>query len=305
MYLCLSFFLGLFMNEIISFLNLFFNTGIVLNNRYFKGLINFIFNNSIRKVVLIVLLYTIFIYFLNDFIFDGSLYATDNPVDSSSTSSNTSPNKTWSETLLDKGKEAIDAVTTIAITSAAIKGGVKLAEKCPAHIGVGAKVVVGCAACLTLAGTAQAGILVGTAVANEVLSPTAAETIQQMRNNAKDKTITKLIELTSTVYSSYITKHNVDLTQYPFSLLTPIMLLNKACIMSTMVILNSYIVNFIKSLNIERFFPDNKIGNIFRFMLNKYFTIWEQVSKILILISIFNLLWSSLVIQYCLHLLTI
>ena len=84
-------FIGFFKDRIIDFLNLFFDTNIVLENKYFKSFIYYFNIYFLDNILIILLIYFLLNYLLNYLLMDTNfldfLYATDNSIDTNSATS--------------------------------------------------------------------------------------------------------------------------------------------------------------------------------------------------------------------------
>lgn len=56
-------------------------------------------------------------------------------------------------------------------------------------------------------------------------------------------------------------------------------------LMFLFIILNIFIVRYINTVNYNKFIPNNKIGNILKFLINRYLTIWSKSVTFLLIVS--------------------
>lgn len=94
-------------------------------------------------------------------------------------------------------------------------------------------------------------------------------------------------------------KMDFSLDSFPFTLLFPIRLASTSIITLSMVILNINLINYIKKLNLENYLPENKVGNFLKYLILRYYSIWDKSSKFLVIFSTIVILFSGLLIQLC------
>ena len=51
------------------------------------------------------------------------------------------------------------------------------------------------------------------------------------------------------------------------------------------IILNIFIVKYITSKDFNKYIPNNKVGNILKFFMNRYIILWSKSAKILLIVS--------------------
>lgn len=78
---------------------------------------------------------------------------------------------------------------------------------------------------------------------------------------------------------------NNNYNDIPLNLLPEINQLVTAELMFLFIILNIFIVRYINTVNYNKFIPNNKIGNILKFLINRYLTIWSKSVTFLLIIS--------------------
>ena len=80
--------------------------------------------------------------------------------------------------------------------------------------------------------------------------------------------------------------NNIDkFNEFPLNLLPEINQLATAELMFLFIILNIFIVKYITSLDYNKYIPNNKIGNILQFFINRYIMLWSKSVKLLLIIS--------------------
>lgn len=84
---------------------------------------------------------------------------------------------------------------------------------------------------------------------------------------------------------SNLNDSSVALKEYPFNLLPEINQLVTAELMFLFIILNIFIVKYITSIDYNKYIPNNKVGNILKFFINRYIILWSKSFKLLLIIS--------------------
>ena len=78
---------------------------------------------------------------------------------------------------------------------------------------------------------------------------------------------------------------NDNKNDIPLNLLPEINQLVTAELMFLFIILNIFIVRYISTLNYNEYLPNKKIGNILKFLINRYLTIWSKSITLLLIVS--------------------
>lgn len=297
------FLITFFKDEIIYILNYFFNVNIILENHYFKLTIYYINKYILDQLVLYFIIYFIFTYFSIDITHIQFDFATDSPVDSHSSSSNSSNSSTANNVNPDDktaGQMTTDFAKRGLVNASAAKVGYQAYKACPQHLGV--KIAVGFAACALTAAAAHSGVQ----MAEHYVKPymeTAQNKIDELANqakphveNIKDK-IVNVFNKPNTLIPLVSSNTNINLKDFPFSLLNDVQVINTCILIFSIVILNSYIVKYCRKywLSLEQKLPNNKIGVVLKFFVNRYFNIWQNVSNPIIIFSTIMILFGSLV----------
>nr|YP_009739468.1 hypothetical protein [Tricholoma saponaceum]QIC20312.1 hypothetical protein [Tricholoma saponaceum] len=84
---------------------------------------------------------------------------------------------------------------------------------------------------------------------------------------------------------SNLNDNRVALNDFPLNLLPEINQLATAELMFLFIILNIFIVKYITSLDYNKYIPNNKIGTILKFLINRYIILWSNSVKILLIVS--------------------
>lgn len=84
---------------------------------------------------------------------------------------------------------------------------------------------------------------------------------------------------------SNLNDNRVALNDFPLNLLPEINQLATAELMFLFIILNIFIVKYITSLDYNKYIPNNKVGNILKFFINRYIILWSKSVKVLLIVS--------------------
>jgi hypothetical protein len=156
---------------------------------------------------------------------------------------------------------AINAMSTI--------GGMKLGIEAAKNVqGVGGKLVAG----------------VGGAILAHSIKKTI-NTIDEANkgNNSNNNFMFSLINSENITNNS-----NLDLTQYPMSLLSDLNLYQNLALFFLFLILNSYLSIILKNINIEQYMPSNpnsRIAKTIKFLYERYLNIWYKSSLFVFIFS--------------------
>ena len=82
---------------------------------------------------------------------------------------------------------------------------------------------------------------------------------------------------------------NDKFNDFPLNLLPEINQLATAELMFLIIILNIFIVNYITSIDYNKYIPNNKVGNILKYFINRYITLWSKSNKFLLIFSLIGL----------------
>jgi hypothetical protein len=276
-----SFSLGLFRHEILTLFNKLFT---FLNIKFSNKILNFfhVFTNTFsilfKYLFYLYIIYEIFSVIYNYIYIDYNYVLSnfDDLVNLSTNEYNVINNNTTNIYNVDK---AIGQVPRAVATYGAYKAGMSVAKNVP-NIGTKGLVIASIGA--LSAGSVTFGSIIGEELANRVF---------------KDKN--KFIQF-------FNNSNNINLELFPYNLLFSMSTINMSCISFLLIIINIFIVDYIKNKNLLNYLPDfiknNKIYSVIEFLYNRYIKLWSISKKPILIISFIGLLIGLSIIQLGLYL---
>ncbi len=96
-----------------------------------------------------------------------------------------------------------------------------------------------------------------------------------------------------------------SINEFPLSLIPEINQLATAELMFLLIILNIFIVKYITTLDFNKYIPNNKVGNIFKKIINRYILLWSKSVNFMLIVSwsglFFCVIFSKIFLYYVLN----
>jgi hypothetical protein len=272
-----SFSLGLFQIDLVLLIkyilrqNIIFYTKLTALCNIIKNTLSFLF----KYLLYFYILYILF-SFINNYIdinYKIILFNFDDLVNLSNNEYNVINNNTTNINTFDIDK-TIEHVPRAIATYGAYKAGISVAKNIP-NIGTKALVIASIGALSD--GSVTFGSIIGEELANRVF---------------KDK---------NNFIQFFNNSNNINLDLFPYNLLFTMLTINISCLSFLFIIINIFIVDYIKNKNLLNYLPNfikkHKIYSIIEFLYNRYLKLWSISKKPILIISFIGLFIGLFIIQ--------
>jgi len=94
---------------------------------------------------------------------------------------------------------------------------------------------------------------------------------------------------------------NDKYTEFPLNLLPEMNTLVNVQLLFIIILLNIFIVNILTTIDYSKYIPNNKLGKLLLFIIERYIKLWGKSKKFLMIISYLNLFLCIIILKICFY----